>query len=467
MKKDGRKDRRAVLMVVMFALAGAAPDTPAANAYQLPGGAADYGDPYVAAGFRALFTCSAHFAMGRPLADILTVELADTASLELPDPIIDQERRLVRAGDGQGGTVTAVFRTHMGCTLLPPHWSDSDIPRLPYIERSPGVNDPARDYPVGDRADPRPEPAQQALIGSAFDGTTFGDNSLTTAVLVLHDGVLVAEQYREGFGPEQGYRTWSTAKSITATLIGIALSQNRLALEDPVPIPQWQGPADPRAAITWRHLLWMSSGLWSRGSNSYAVYFAGQDAASAAATTQLEAEPGSRWKYSNNDTLLLLLGLRQVLGDDLAYLRYPFDELFDRIGMHHTWMETDHRGNFIGSSQVYTTARDLGRLGQLYLNDGIWEGRRILPEGWTEFVAEPAPAFVRTKGERGYGAQFWLFDGVEGLPDDAYTTAGNKGQFVTIVPSHRMVVVRTGVDPLGVPWNQPRFVKAVLDRFGD
>jgi CubicO group peptidase (beta-lactamase class C family) len=451
----------------LVGLTGSSTTALAADAYRLPGGAAAYDDPYVAAGFRALFTCSAHFAMGRPLNDILAVELADTTALELPDPVIDSHLKLVRADDGRGRTVTAAFRTPMGCTVLPPHWSDGDITRLPYIERSAGANDPARDYPLGDRADPRPQPAQQALMDSAFDGAAFGENTLTTAVLVLRDGVLVAEQYRDGFGPEQGYRTWSTAKSITATLIGIAMGDNRLALDDPVPIPDWQGPADPRAAITWRQLLWMSSGLWSRGSNSYAVYFAGQDARTAAATTELEAEPGSRWKYSNNDTLLLLLGLRQVLDDDLVYLRYPFDELFDRIGMHHTWMETDHRGNFIGSSQVYTTARDLGRLGQLYLDDGVWDGSRILPEGWAAFVAEPAPAFERTRGQRGYGAQFWLYDGVEGLPDGVYTTSGNKGQYVTIVPSHGMVVVRTGVDPLGVRWNQPRFVRAVLDRFGD
>jgi CubicO group peptidase (beta-lactamase class C family) len=126
-------------------------------------------------------------------------------------------------------------------------------------------------------------------------------------------------------------------------------------------------------------------------------------------------------------------------------------------------METDHLGNFIGSSQVYTTARDLGRLGQLYLDDGVWEGERILPEGWATLVAQPAPAFVRQPGQRGYGAQFWLFDGVAGLPDGTYTTAGNKGQLATIVPAHDLVVVRTGVDPLGVSWNQPEFVRHVID----
>jgi CubicO group peptidase (beta-lactamase class C family) len=438
-----------------------------AEPYRLPGGAAEYADPYIAAGFRALFTCSAHFAMQRPLEDILKVELADTASLGLPAPVIDHQLGLVRAGDGLGHTVTAVFRDTMGCTVLPPDWRDHHIPSLPYVSRTQRLNDRNLDYPLGDRVNARPNGRQKALIDSAFDGTTFGDGTLTAGIVIIRNGKVVAEQYRDGFGPHQGYRTWSTAKSITASLIGIAAGDGSIDIEASVPLPQWSGPGDPRAAITWQHLLWMSSGLWSKGSNTYALYFAGQDAESSAATTPLEAEPGKRWKYANNDTLLLLLGLREVLNDDLVYLRYPYDRLLDRIGMHHTWMESDHQGNFIGSSQVYTTARDLGRFGLLYLNDGIWAGERILPEGWTEFVSHQAPAFETRGGYRGYGAQFWLFGGVEGLPDDVYTTVGNKGQYTTILPSQDMVVVRTGVDPLGARWNQPRFVRQVIDLFRD
>lgn len=434
-------------------------------AYRLPGGAADYGDPYIGAGFRALFTCSAHFLMDRPLDDILRVELSDTTALGLPAPEIDAARGLVRAGDGHGARATAAFRDSMGCTLLPPHWTDGDIPRLPYVRRLPERNDPALDYPLGDRVRARPSPPQQALIDRAFDGETYGKGTLTAGVLVIREGRAVAEQYRPGFGPHSGYRTWSTAKSISASLIGIAVGDGLIDLDSPIPIAEWQGPADPRGAITWKQLMWMSSGLWSQGSNTNAVYFAGQDAASSAATSPLEAPPGERWKYANNDTLLLLLGLRRVLADDLSYLRFPYDRLLQRIGMHHTWMETDHQGNFIGSSQVYTTARDLGRFALLYLEDGMWNGERILPEGWSEFVASPAPAFPAEPGRTGYGAQFWLLGGVEGLPPGTYTTSGNKGQHATLLPEHDMVVVRTGVDPAGRRWDHPKFVKDVLEAF--
>jgi CubicO group peptidase (beta-lactamase class C family) len=197
------------------------------------------------------------------------------------------------------------------------------------------------------------------------------------------------------------------------------------------------------------------------------MYFAGQDVISAATTTHLVAEPGVRWKYANNDTLLLLRALRHALADDLRYLRYPYDELFHRIGMYNTWMETDYLGNFIGSSQVYTTARDLARFGLLYLNDGIWNGERLLPEGWTSYVARPASSLPARKGRQGYGAQFWLLDQLEGVPPGTYTASGNKGQLATIVPTQDMVVVRTGVNPQGVRWRQDTFVVDVIKAFGD
>ncbi|MEM8769440.1 MAG: serine hydrolase, partial [Pseudomonadota bacterium] len=367
--------------------------------YALPGGAAAYEDPYIAAGFRALFTCSAHFLMGRPLEDLAAVELKDTGRLELPAPVIDNQRGLVSAEDGRGNRVTVAYRESLGCTVIPPHWQQGDIARLPALTLARFANDPDVAYPLGDFIEtPAPNDRQQALLDAAFDGLSYGENTLTAGVLIIRNGEVVAERYRDGFGPHQGYRTWSTAKSISATLIGLAEGEGLLDITAPVGLSAWAGPADPRAVITWEQLLHMSSGLWSKGANTNAIYFAGQDAESAATRTHLEAAPGTRWKYANNDTLLLLLGLKEALGDDLAYLRYPYDKLLHRIGMYHTWMETDHLGNFIGSSQVYTTLRDLGRFALLYLNDGVWNNERVLPEGWTSYVTEPAPALERKAG---------------------------------------------------------------------
>ena len=413
----------------------------------------------VAAGYAALFTCSAHFIMGRELADILKIELVDMAQYDLPTPEIDTQRHLVRVGDA-----IAAHRDNTGCTVLPPDWDASDIVRLPYIEYPDPPDRTDLPFPLGEKANPSPTRRQRAVLERAFDGS-YGEGAVTTGVAVYKDGELLAERYAEGFGRHTGYRTWSTAKSITATLIGIASRDGLLDVAAPANIPEWQYFSDARRDITLTHLLHMSSGLESPGSSTYAVYFGGQDVISAVTTTPLEAVPGARWKYANNDTLLLLRALRASLQDDLRYMRYPYDELFHKIGMFDTRMEMDHRGNFVGSSQVYTTVRDLVRFGILYLNDGVWEGERILPEGWTEFVARPAPSLPRAPNERGYGAQFWLYDTHPGVPAGTYTSAGNKGQFSTIVPAENMVIVRTGVNPNGVAFRLEAMIVDIVEAF--
>jgi CubicO group peptidase (beta-lactamase class C family) len=440
--------------------------------YQRPAGVADDKEPLIVAGYRALFTCSAHFFAGRPLDDIKRVELVDVEGMGYPDPVIDEKRKVVTATDVSGQIVRiAAFRETMGCSVLPPDWQMGDIPRLPYVQYAPAPDVGNTPFPAGDRvklpADGL-ETRYRALgpvLDRAFDGKSYADAEgvVTTAVIVVKDGRIVAERYRPGFGIHAGYRTWSTSKSITAALMAIAARQGVLDLDAPVSIPEWGYPGDPRQSITYKQLLWMSSGLFSGGPNTYAVYFGGEDVVSAVTTTQLEVAPGKRWKYANNDTLLLLRALRYRLADDLRYLRFPYDELLHPIGMYHTRMEVDHLGNFVGSSQTYTTARDLARFGLLLANDGVWNGKRLLPEGWVKFSATPAPANPTVPGLGGYGAHFWLLDQMPGVPPGTFTTAGNKGQFVTIVPGHDLVIVRTGVDPDGKRFQQDRLVAAVVE----
>ena len=447
----------------------------AALPYQRPAGIADDKEPLIVAGYRAVFTCSAHFFAGRPLDDIKKVELVDTEGFGYPDPVVDERRKIVTATDSSGQIVrVAAFRDTMGCTLLPPQWPIGEVPRLPYVAYAspPDVRD--LPFPAGDRVG-LPSDGLDAhhrtlapVLERAFDGKSYAEAEgvVTAAVIVVKDGKIIAERYRPGFGIYSGYRTWSTAKSISAALIGVAAKQGLLELDAPVKIPEWGYPGDPRQAITYKHLLWMSSGLFSGGPNTNAIYFGGQDVLSAATTTHLEAPPGTRWKYANNDTLLLIRALRHRLADDLRYLRYPYDELLHPLGMYHTRMEVDHLGNFVASSQTYTTARDLTRFGMLLANDGVWNGKRLLPEGWVKFVSTPAPSRPPVAGQWGYGAQFWLLDQMPGVPAGTYTTAGNKGQFVTVVPGHGLVIVRTGVDPDGKRWQQDRLVAAIVEALG-
>ena len=458
----------ALVALLFVALASANAGVP----YQRPAGIADDKEPLIMAGYRALFTCSAHFFAGRPLDDIKKIELVDTQDFGYPDPVIDERRRLVSAADVSGQIVrVAAFRDTMGCTLLPPQWQIGDVPRLPYVQYAdpPDVKDVA--FPAGDRvvlpADGLDERYRvlAPMLNGAFDGKTYGEGEgvVTIGIIIVKDGKIVAERYRPGFGPYSGYRTWSTSKSISAALMAIAAKQGLLDLDAPAGIPEWGYPGDPRQAITYKHLLWMSSGLFSGGPNTNAIYFGGQDVISAATTTHLEASPGTRWKYANNDTLLLLRALRHRLADDQRYLRFPYEELLHPLGMYHTRMETDHLGNFVASSQTYTTARDLTRFGMLLANDGVWNGKRLLPEGWVKFSTTPAPSRPPVAGQWGYGAQFWLLDQMPGVPPGTYTTAGNKGQYVTVVPGHDLVIVRTGVDPDGKRWQQERFVAAVVE----
>lgn len=439
--------------------------------YQRPAGMADDKEPLIVAGYRALFTCSAHFFAGRPLDDIKRIELVDVANPAYPDPIIDERFRLVRASDPSGSIERfAVYRDSMGCTLIPPHWTLSDLPHLPYVPYAVPPDVSQTSFPAGDRVDLPPSgldarhASLEPVLARAFDRKSYAetDDVVTTGVIVAFEGRIIAERYREGFGPHSGYRTWSTAKSITAALVGIASLKGILDLDAPASIPEWSFPGDPRQKITHKHLLWMSSGLFSGGANTNALYFGGQDVISAATTTVLEAPPGTRWKYANNDTLLLLRALRYRLADDLRYLRFPYDELFHPLGMYHTRMEVDHLGNFIGSSQTYTTARDLARFGLFLAADGLWNGRRLLPEGWIRFASTPAPSKPVVTGQWGYGAQFWLLDQMPGIPPGTYTTAGNKGQYVTVVPDRHLVIVRTGVDPDGKRFQQHALVADVL-----
>jgi len=234
------------------------------------------------------------------------------------------------------------------------------------------------------------------------------------------------------------------------------VDQKKMALDEPLGLewlPRASAPEkDPRRAITLRHVLNMSSGLETvdNGGLEYATgsgmsYWAGASSVRGALNRGLIREPGTNWDYENYDTLLAVAAMKRALGSDQAYLEFPRKALLDRIGMRNTLLSTDRFGDFILSSQVYTNARDLARLGQLYLQDGMWKGERLLSSDWISFVRTPAPATASRGNE--YGGHWWLVpDKRTDVPKDAYSTAGNRGQFVIVVPSHDLVIVRRGLD---------------------
>ena len=427
----------------------------------------------LAAGYKASFLCSDMFNGGMSEAQVEQDDLQRTYPELVPlmagmKAGIDRQARTVSvAFDDAMPPRVAAWRPFLGCAQLPIGAPAGTASALPQLGTQPGrANTDPLPWPMGDRnALARPRGNAKALagvIGAAFDRRTYGQGSETTAVLVLQNGRIVAERYRTDFNMHMSQRTWSVAKSIAGTLIGVAVHQDRIDVAAPAPIPEWRNAGDPRAQITTDHLLRMASGLHSdtAGNRTDAIYFGGTTVTEQAIGWPLEAPPGTRFRYANNDTMLAARALRSALGDGQEALAFPFTQLLWKIGMMRTVPETDWQGNFILSSQVWTTARDLARLGLLYLNDGVWQGERILPQGWGRYVSSNGPA--QPMRGSGYGATFWTFARDTGLPADAFSAQGNRGQYLTIIPSLQIVIVRRGFDGAEVSFKLDLFVRDVL-----
>ncbi len=413
------------------------------------------------AGYKAAFTCSATFLADRPRAAIEENELSGIypdyreTLADLPPARIDDAAGMVSvAFDPDMPPRIAVHRDGFGCAQLPvgaeasqADWlvRKSGWPRPDGLDRSSALGSAVSlSMPVEIQS------RLEAPISFAFDAKTYGADTRTSAVVVLHRGEVVGERYARGIGPETPQRTWSVAKSITATLLGAAHAQGLIGPDSTALLEAWQQGSDPRRRISLANLLHMSSGLYSgdQGARTDAVYFGGARVVDEATTGSLIHPPGSTFQYANNDTLIALRALREAIGDDAAYHAFPYTEVLWKIGARRTILETDWNGDFVASSQVWSTARDLARIGQLYLEEGRWGGEQILSPDWVAFVRTPAPA--QPQGvPYGYGAQFWLLGGASGVPSDTFAAMGHRGQYIVIVPSRDLVVVRRGYDVSG------------------
>lgn len=417
-------------------------------------------------GQQAIMMCNGLFTSNRTLEQVFAQELAYLRTpIGTPDGgdyEVDRTRKAVAIGSAATGPVMrAAFREGIGCVIMAPDQTFDDIPRLPSLTLPPPPGDPATiAWPMGDMDAAAPVPAgvNAAALQAASDWA-FNRKSreeVTLSLLVVHRGKIIHERYAPGVDMTTRTRTWSTAKSLAATLIGILVDQGRLALDKPLGLdwlPRAASPeSDPRNAITLRHVLNMASGLetvdnsgleYATGSGM--AYWAGASSIRGARERGLIRQPGTNWDYENYDTLLAVYAMKRALGGGQDYLEFPRKALLDKLGMRNTLLSTDRFGDFILSSQVYTNARDLARLGLLYLQNGMWQGERIISEDWIKFVRTPAPA-TASRGNQ-YGGHWWLVpDNRTDVPKDAYTTAGNRGQFAIVVPSHDLVIVRRGLD---------------------
>jgi CubicO group peptidase (beta-lactamase class C family) len=417
-------------------------------------------------GVQAVLMCNGLFTSQRSLEQVWAQELAyvthPVGNANGGDYQVNYPLKAVAVGGGKhGAKVHAAFRQGIGCVVMPPGQDFSHIEELPQLTQPALPGNPAAiPWPMGDLLPASSDNAAhndgklQAASDWAFNRNNAEQDTLS--LLIVHKGNIVHERYAAGFNQATRTRTWSTAKSIAATLIGILVDQGKMQLDAPLKLdwlPEIPSPeTDPRNAITLRHLLNMSSGLYPVDSfgmeyatGSGLAYWAGASSVTGALRRGLVREPGSFWDYENYDTLLAVYAMKQVLGEAANYQAFPRQALLDPLGMRNTLVSTDRFGDFIFSSQVYTNARDLARFGLLYLQNGIWQGKRLLSQEWIDFVRTPAPASAAN--HYFYGGQWWLVpDNRDDVPADAYATAGNRGQYVIVVPSHELVIVRRGLD---------------------
>ena len=417
-------------------------------------------------GQQAIFMCNGLFTSNRTLEQIFEQELAffrePIGTPDGGDYEVLWDRRAVEIGaPGAVPVMRAAFREGIGCVILPPDQTLEDIDRLPELTLPYPPGDPAKiPWPDGDFIEntilPSNVDEEKLLAASNWAFDRESPEQVTLSLIVVYNGQIVHERYAPGFDMTTRTRTWSTAKSVASTLIGMLVDEGKLVLDDPLGFdwyPRVRSPeADPRNEITLRHVLNMSSGLETvdNGGLEYAIgsgmsYWAGASSVVGARSRAVIREPGTYWDYENYDTLLGVYAMKLALGGEKAYAEFPRKALLDKIGMRNTLVSTDRFGDFVLSSQVYTNARDLARFGLLYLNDGIWNGQRLLSEEWIDFVRTPAPSTESIGGI--YGGQWWLVpEGRNDVPKEAYSTSGNRGQYTVVVPSHNMVIVRRGLD---------------------
>lgn len=347
----------------------------------------------------------------------------------------------------------AIYRKGLGCTLINA-MGEEELRNQTFNLPQPLPNQDSIAWPMGNLVrDTVIQGLDYVLLNKTVDDA-FAEpgetkNRRTRAILVLYDGQIVAEKYAPGFDKDTRQLGWSMAKSVTNSLLGILVHDGKLSLNDAAPFDAWKN--DQRRAITLNNLMQMSSGLrweenYSKPSDATNMLFKVKDAGLFASQAPYESEPGKVFEYSSGTSNMLAWIIRKTVGDS-GYYSFAAERLFKKTGMHSMILEPDAGGTFVGSSYAFATARDWARFGLLFLNDGMFNGERILPEGWSEYSSTPCEG--APMGE--YGAQFWLNAGSKtdvvkrmypDVPSDLFWADGYEGQNVFILPSKNLVVVK-------------------------
>ena len=410
----------------------------------------------------AKIMCSAVFITGLD-PDFAAANVGGFASpleerTKVGKPVIDFQKKTVSISLPNGVTRTAIYLgdQSQGCVTLP-EGSDKVFYEPKKIARNlPDANKTG--WPMGDELPTGPMPSEldmskvEQAVDAAFEG-----EGMTAAFVVTHQGKIIGERYADGITKDTPLESWSMGKSITATMMGVLIKQGVYTLDQPAPFPEWKGEGDERAKIKISDIMHMSSGLLCRAPQDpdydpalgypdhLYLYTGGANSFQWAATRPQQWPPNTVGRYRNSDPVLINYLVRLgVEGRGGNYLEFPQRELFDKVGVRTMIMETDPYGNFLTQGYEFASARDWARLGNLYLQDGVWNGERILPEGFVEFVSTIAEPWAKD-GRPVYGGFFWINgDGARPIPKNAFSMLGAGGQSTTIIPSHDLVVVRLG-----------------------
>ena len=402
--------------------------------------------------------CSALFITGRDLKTALDEDgffVAPRAErAAVTKTVVDDKQKIVYLSLTNGVTRTAKLYGDQGCVTLPR--GARSVFFTPVRVRS-ALPDPAsQPWPMGDKLPDTPLPPEidAAKVAAGVQAAFEPPEALTAAFVVAYRGRIIGERYQRGTDLNTRLPSWSMGKSVIATLMGQLIYEDVYDLWELAPVEQWQRADDPRRAIRIADLLRMSSGLRflapqdpdfdpTRGYPDHLYTYTGAiDAFRWAVTRPLQWPPNTVGRYRNSDPLVVSYLIKKaVLERQEEYFSYPQRHLFDKIGIRRMLVEPDPYGNFLMQGYDFDSARDWARLALLYLQDGVWNDERLLPEGWVDFVRTPAPAWSKPI----YGGFFWLNRlKTWPVPEDAFYMAGAGGQYAIIIPTHDLVVVRLG-----------------------
>lgn len=428
----------------------------------------------IISGYNAKQMCSCLFVSGRDKSDIDTSDLGEFPLNVAVNKVNFSDSSVTSTVMGLA-VKKAIYRKGIGCTLISEVKEDELRAQVFVIPPQPPTNRDTVAWPMGDKLSDTISVAVgkiklDAAINAAFTEPHPGKRQRTRAVLVVYNGQLVAEKYAPGFTRNMKMYGWSMAKSFTSAMIGILVKQGKLDIMKPAPVPEWTKPGDSRQAITIQNILQQASGLsweenYTKSSDVTRMLFQKGDMAAYAASHELAHKPGTVFNYSSGNSNILSRIIRQTVGEQ-DYAGFPTRELFYKLGMYNTNMEPDASGTYVGSSYINATARDYARFGLLYCNDGIWNGERILPEGWVRQSTNP----FKSDPLEHYGYQFWLngFDKDHpskrkdpDVPADMYYCDGFGYEMIYIIPSKSLVVVRLGLT-LDRSFDENTFLKSII-----